>query len=140
MNVHHAKFQKSLIVEQFQGNYLNNSSPDKPSIFQDLVCAPESFGSWLPLEGVKSFTGKNGLFYLSVRLWGEKLQLKKSLNQKFEITHTTAGPKLTKLANGWNVLEQQTMRFVRWLLRVRAKLSKRKRQVQSLRMNEFYDC
>ena len=38
MNVHHAKFQKSLIVEQFQGNYLNNSSPDKPSIFQDLVC------------------------------------------------------------------------------------------------------
>ena len=23
MNVHYAKFQKSLIVEQFQGNYLN---------------------------------------------------------------------------------------------------------------------
>ena len=25
MNVHYAKFQKSLIVEQFQGNYLNCS-------------------------------------------------------------------------------------------------------------------
>ena len=26
MNVHYAKFQKSLIVEQFQGNYLNSTS------------------------------------------------------------------------------------------------------------------
>ena len=45
MNVHHAKFQKRLMVEQFQGNYLNLKSLRWPkytqlgSIFQKKSCS-----------------------------------------------------------------------------------------------------
>ena len=46
----------------------NNSSPDKPSMVHYLSvlfgCALEFFGSWIPPEGVKYFTGKKGIFFV----------------------------------------------------------------------------